>query len=925
MGYQKFRLGLLSVILFLVSGSLLAQESSDCLACHSDPSMTTVRKGKKVSLFVDEKKMTPSVHSGVACVDCHTDLKGKELPHDAPLQRVECGICHEEEQNLYSQCQHGQAVARGDELAPRCKDCHGNHDILPVKDPRSAVTPINIPYVCGKCHKEGSPVQRQRAIPQTHILENYAESIHGEGLLKKGLSVTATCASCHTAHLILPHTDPRSSIARKNIAKTCQKCHSQIEAVHRKIINGKLWEKEANVLPACVDCHQPHKARKVFYEAGMADKDCMRCHERKDIAATSDGRSLTVNAEEVSTSIHSRKIACSQCHSDVTRSLARPCATIQKKVDCASCHTEVGEQYQQSTHGKLHAKNDANAPTCKECHGMHGVRGRKDPTSPIFAINIPDLCARCHQEGKKAALRYTGRQHEIIAKYTESIHGKGLLKSGLVVTATCTDCHTSHRELPRQDSSSSINPNNIPSTCGKCHHGIEEQFGKSIHSKLVSKSDQPLPVCSDCHTAHTIRRTDERGFQLEIMNTCGRCHEKISKTYFDTYHGKVTQLGYTKTAKCYDCHGSHDILPIADLRSHLSRQNVVATCQKCHPGATRRFAGYLTHATHHDPDKYPILFWVFYGMTALLVVTFFFSGLHTLLWLPRAWQMRNVNRDDRIDLNQKQFQRFTRLNRILHIVMVVSFITLALTGLTLKFSYTGWAVIVSRFFGGFEVAGYVHRFAAAIMVGVFIAHIIDLFRRKKKEYGSWKAMLTSADTMLPTKRDVKDFIGSMKWFLGKGDRPRYGRWTYWEKFDYFAVFWGIAVIGFTGAMLWFPEFFTQLVPGWFINVATIIHSDEALLATGFIFTVHFFNTHLRPEKFPMDIVVFTGRMPLEELKRDKPAEYEKLVESGELAKYMVEPYPPIVIRTIRVFGWTALTIGFSIVVWILYAMLFAYR
>jgi cytochrome b subunit of formate dehydrogenase len=165
----------------------------------------------------------------------------------------------------------------------------------------------------------------------------------------------------------------------------------------------------------------------------------------------------------------------------------------------------------------------------------------------------------------------------------------------------------------------------------------------------------------------------------------------------------------------------------------------------------------------------------------------------------------------------------------------------------------------------------------------------------------------------------------MKWFLGKGERPRYGRWTYWEKFDYFAVFWGIAVIGFTGAMLWFPEFFTQLVPGWFINVATIIHSDEALLATGFIFTVHFFNTHLRPEKFPMDIVVFTGRMPLEELKRDKPAEYEALVKSGELEKYMVEPYPPIVIKAIRVFGWTALTIGFSIVVWILYAMLFAYR
>ncbi len=120
--------------------------------------------------------------------------------------------------------------------------------------------------------------------------------------------------------------------------------------------------------------------------------------------------------------------------------------------------------------------------------------------------------------------------------------------------------------------------------------------------------------------------------------------------------------------------------------------------------------------------------------------------------------------------------------------------------------------------------------------------------------------------------------------------------------------------------------FTALgVPGWFVNVATIIHSDEALLATGFIFTVHFFNTHLRPEKFPMDVVIFTGRMPVEELKRDKPAEYDALMEKGELESQLVEAYPPIVTRTVRMFAWTALGIGFGMVVWIVYAMLFAYK
>jgi hypothetical protein len=196
---------------------------------------------------------------------------------------------------------------------------------------------------------------------------------------------------------------------------------------------------------------------------------------------------------------------------------------------------------------------------------------------------------------------------------------------------------------------------------------------------------------------------------------------------------------------------------------------------------------------------------------------------------------------------------------------------------------------------------------------------------KRVEYGSWKAMLRGPDSMLFNRKDLSDFVGSVKWFLGRGPRPKYGRWTYWEKFDYFAVFWGICVIGSSGFMLWFPEFFTLFIPGWMLNVVTIIHSDEALLATGFIFTVHFFNTHLRPEKFPMDIVIFSGRMPLEEFRRDKPSEYEALVRSGELERYLVEPYPPIVIRTIRVFGWTALGLGFSIIIWIIYAMVFAYR
>lgn len=629
----------LAGLLFLIGSNLYAQESAECLACHSDETLTKKRSGKTIRLYIDDKKFSNSVHGSFSCVNCHSDLAGKEFPHDEDLAKVDCGTCHSDQQSLYSEGLHGKAEGRGDRLAPNCSSCHGKHDIINVKDPSSTVAPIRIPYLCGKCHQEGAPVQRERVIHADHILENYSESIHGLGLLKKGLTVSATCASCHSAHRILPHTDSRSTIARKNIAKTCAQCHAQIEEVHRKVIKGALWEKEAHVLPACVDCHQPHKVRKVFYDQGMADRDCLGCHEKPDVRSTTDGRSLTVNPEHLKQSAHT-KTSCSQCHSEVSPSLHRSCATIKNKVDCAACHTAVVDEYQKSTHGAMFAKKDPNAPTCTECHTTHTIRGKRDSKSPTFPTNVPGLCARCHREGEKAAVRYTGTEHEITTHYAESIHGKGLLKSGLTVTAMCTDCHTAHRELPHDNPESSVNPKNIPKTCGKCHHGIEEKFENSIHAMMVGKTDKELPVCNDCHSAHKIRRTDIDGFKLDIMDKCGRCHIDIAKTYFDTYHGKVSQLGYTKTAKCYDCHGAHDILPMSDTRSHLSRENVVQTCQKCHPGANRRFAGYLTHATHHDPDKYPFLFWTFWGMTTLLLSTFIFGGIHTLLWLPRALQMR---------------------------------------------------------------------------------------------------------------------------------------------------------------------------------------------------------------------------------------------------------------------------------------------
>ncbi len=220
-------------------------------------------------------------------------------------------------------------------------------------------------------------------------------------------------------------------------------------------------------------------------------------------------------------------------------------------------------------------------------------------------------------------------------------------------------------------------------------------------------------------------------------------------------------------------------------------------------------------------------------------------------------------------------------------MVVGSFLGLALTGMTLKFSYAAWATVLARLLGGFEAAGLIHRFCAVVTFTYFGLHLWDLARQKKTSGGSWRKLIFGPESMMLNRRDWREFVGSVKWFLKKGPRPQYGRWTYWEKFDYFAVFWGVAVIGMTGLILWFPTVFTHVMPGWMVNVATTIHSDEALLAVCFIFSIHFFNTHFRPEKFPIDTVIFTGGVPLEDLKQDRPREYQQLVESGRLEQVMM--------------------------------------
>jgi cytochrome b subunit of formate dehydrogenase len=265
------------------------------------------------------------------------------------------------------------------------------------------------------------------------------------------------------------------------------------------------------------------------------------------------------------------------------------------------------------------------------------------------------------------------------------------------------------------------------------------------------------------------------------------------------------------------------------------------------------------------------------------------------------------------------YRRFDRADRLLHGFLMFSFLGLAFTGLPLLFSHQEWAVTLARFFGGFESAGTIHRVCAVVMITVFSIHLSRIVRRLfvHKDLG----ILWGPNSMVPQPRDFFELVAHVRWFVGLGPQPRFDHFTYWEKFDYWAVFWGMGIIGGSGLVLWFPELFAYVLPGWMFNIATVVHGEEALLAVGFIFTIHFFNGHLRPEKFPMDSVIFTGRVTLQEMEEERPDELERLTRTGRIDELASAAAPPWVYRLGRTAGGIAVVFGLLMVALIVFAEL----
>jgi cytochrome b subunit of formate dehydrogenase len=668
----------------------------------------------------------------------------------------------------------------------------------------------------------------------------------------------------------------------------------------------------AGLLLACLAVPVAAKVAEPAAAPALKEK-CLGCHDDPKVQSEA-GKSVTVLADEFARSAH-RKLDCAECHAAAAdvKHPQNPLGPVQPQV-CQDCHADEFKAIAGSIHGRR-AQGDKAIKDCMGCHdSLHKVRKEGDPASTLSAVNQIKTCGACHEE--------------MMANYERSEHAHALLKSGLVGSSpSCSSCHGKHDIRPKSDLTSTTSHARIPETCGTCHTGVMRDWRDSAHGAAWKaanggKKGNEVPVCSTCHEPHAIKRLDTAVVRDQVADRCGDCHTKVDASFHDSFHGKASKLKNLKAAVCADCHTPHANLPASDPKSSIHPANLAKTCgaSGCHQNVNASFLTFDPHASPTDPKRNFFVYLVWIGMTGLLLGVFGFFGLHDLLWLQRAVVGRLRGEWSAGHHKAGPYVRRFKSHQIwLHVSIVTSFLLLAATGLPLKYSEASWAPKLMAIFGSPEVAGVLHRFAAIVTFGYFAWHLGMLAYGwiVKKERGYF----WGPRSMVPQPRDILDLWAMVKFFLYIGPRPKFDRFTYWEKFDYMGVFWGVAVIGISGLVLWMPTFFTTFFPGWVLNAAYVVHSDEALLATGFIFLFHFFHTHLRPEAFPLDPVVFTGRMPLEAFKEERPLEYARLVADGKLEERLT-PAPTVVeLRVAYIFGFAALAIGIVLAVFIFRALL----
>lgn len=668
-------------------------------------------------------------------------------------------------------------------------------------------------------------------------------------------------------------------------------------------------------------------------DRGAAQR-CLNCHGQKHITAISrqeretmvivpesgmperkNPAELFVDESLLAQGFHSR-VACVECHTGA-ESLPHPARMAEPH--CESCHEKEVEAVSGSRHAKVIRTLDPRPPRCWDCHGGHEIRVWRN-VSPLEKVKA---CASCHQKysGRMAGLENGG---VLVRSYQDSVHGRS--KPGSAeVGATCEDCHGNHEILPVKDPRSTVNRLNIPETCGRCHEKIRKEFESTVHAEMARRNDPAVraALCSDCHTAHSITNIKTPAFMLDIVNECGNCHKDLYRTYRETYHGQVQQLGSMRVAKCSDCHGTHNIRRPTDPQSLLSVSNRAATCSRCHKeiqrlsaSARKNFYDYHPHADFRNESRQPGLFWIWRLTLIPGAVLFAIWALHFLVWMRGNLQNKSELSNGRLG---RAILRFKALPRRIHLLATACVLGLAFTGLPLKFNRQPWIRSLMGLVGGPDTAVILHRILAILLIGIAIFHGISVWIQRGKQGKPLRTRISNS--LLPRLSDLRQFGSMLRWSVGRGSRPALDRWSYREKFDYWALAITVGALACSGFVLWFPTFFARYLSGYWFNVAMVVHSNAGLMAIGFALVIHILNSSLRRVGFPINDVMFTGQLPEEEIQEERSAQYERLAKEGGLDRLRVQPVSD---RNRKIAFYGALTsqvLGVGIFILILLAMI----
>jgi predicted CXXCH cytochrome family protein len=645
---------------------------------------------------------------------------------------------------------------------------------------------------------------------------------------------------------------------------------------------------------SCVDCHGSLEALR------KAEPSAAKPLDR-----------FVVDSAKLKRSAHKSK-SCDDCHMDYG---AFPHSKDRTTAGCMDCHDEAAKVFAKSVHGKAAAASrPAGAPSappvgCSSCHGVHDVLKPSDRESSLHPLNVHATCTACHADGGSDAPVGSPARFR---KYASDVHAHGLIVAGLTVSATCVACHGGHSIHARNDPESPVARQRVDQLCGKCHVVPFEEYRRSIHHLKSAGEKHEGATCTDCHRPHGISQAKD-SFLKDSVDACTRCHDERGTSFRLTYHGKVTSLGFDRrVATCNACHSNHAILPASDPASSIHASRLVGTCAECHPGSNEGFAAYPVHADPRKPGKHPGINLIWIAMLCLIGGVMTVGGLHVLLWLGRSLRDREWRLKHAHESHGRHVRRMQKIHVGINVVATASILVLAGTGLPLHFSESAWARRLMELLGGTQSAALLHRAAAIVLMltfAFFVGHVlVRAFVRRER------GLFAGPFSMTPRRKDLQDFAGNVRWFLGLGKKPAFGRWIYWEKFDFWAVFWGMGIMGLTGAMLWFPEAFARWVPAWLLNAAGVIHGLEALLAVAFHFAVQAFQINLRPDKFPLDVGFYTGIVPEEELRTERPEEYRLLVEQGRLEALVTPPPSRGVRMAAAAFGGCTTVLGLLLLV-----------